>query len=394
MRKLLAPEGVEREAILAGEHFMTGDDACAEGAIAAGCRFYAGYPITPSSEIAERMAKRLPQVGGVYIQMEDELASMAAIIGASCAGAKAMTATSGPGFSLMQENIGLAFMMEAPCVVVDVQRGGPSTGLPTLLGQSDMMQARFGSHGDYAVIAYVPASPQEMFDHTVKAFNMAERFRTPVLVMADELVGHMSERVVIDPDKIEIEHRPRPQTQPGGGEPLYPFGFGADGQDKPSVPPMPLAGEGYRVHFTGLTHDERGYPQINPETQERMVWRKIKKILDRKDEIIEYEEVELDDAQIVLVAYGSTARAALRALRLAREKGLKVGMLRLITAWPFPGERVEELKDAELIVPEVNAGQMAREVERWAKKGVHRVNKLGGAPIAPEEILQKIEEVA
>jgi len=389
MRKLIAPEGVDREAVLAGEHFMTGDDACAEGAIAAGCRFYAGYPITPSSEIAERMAKRLPQVGGVYIQMEDELGSMAAIIGASCAGAKAMTATSGPGFSLMQENIGLAFMMEAPCVVVDVQRGGPSTGLPTLLGQSDMMQARFGSHGDYAVIAYAPASPQEMFDLTVKAFNMAERFRTPVFVMADELVGHMSERVVIDPDKIEIWHRPRPEAKPTEGVRILPFGTNGH-----PVPPMPLAGEGYRVHFTGLTHDERGYPQINPETQERMVWRKIKKILDHRDEIVEYEEVELDDAEVVLVAYGSTARAALRALRLAREKGRKVGMLRLITAWPFPGEKVEELRDAELIVPEVNAGQMAREVERWAKKPIHRVNKLGGAPITPEEILQAIEEVA
>ncbi len=392
MRKLLAPEGVDREAVLAGEHFMTGDDACAEGAIAAGCRFYAGYPITPSSEIAERMAKRLPQVGGVYIQMEDELASMAAIIGASCAGAKAMTATSGPGFSLMQENIGLAFMMEAPCVVVDVQRGGPSTGLPTLLGQSDMMQARFGSHGDYAVIAYAPASPQEMFDLTVKAFNMAERFRTPVLVMADELVGHMSERVVIDPDKIEIERRPRPEAKPAEGARILPFG--ANGRGENGVPPMPLAGEGYRVHFTGLTHDERGYPQIDPETQERMIRRKIRKIWDHRDEIVEYEEVELDDAPIVLVAYGSTARAALRALRLARERGLRVGMLRLITAWPFPGRKVEELKDRELIVPEVNAGQMAREVERWARKPVHRVNRLGGAPIAPEEILQKIEEVA
>ena len=389
MMKLIAPAEVEREAILAGEHFMTGDDACAEGAIAAGCRFYAGYPITPSSEIAERMARRLPQVGGVYIQMEDELASMAAIIGASCAGAKAMTATSGPGFSLMQENIGLAFMMEAPCVVVNVQRGGPSTGLPTLLGQGDMMQARFGSHGDYAVIAYVPASPQEMFDHTIKAFNMAEKFRTPVFVMADELVGHMSERVVIDPDKIELTVRKRPQAKPEEG--FLPFGVDGDGD---LVPPMAYAGEGFHVHFTGLTHDERGYPQINPETQERMIWRKLKKILDRKDEIIEFEELELQDAEIVLIAYGSTARAARRALRLAREKGRKVGLLRLITAWPFPGEKIEELKDAELIVPEVNAGQMAREVERWAKKPVHKVNKLGGAPITPDEILQKIEEVA
>ena len=383
---LAAAAEVDREAILAGEHFMSGDDACAEGAIAAGCRFFAGYPITPSSEIAERMARRLPQVGGVYLQMEDELASMAAIVGASCAGMKAMTATSGPGFSLMQENIGLAFMTETPCVVVNVQRGGPSTGLPTLLGQGDMMQARFGSHGDYAVIAYAPASPQEMLDLTVKAFNMAERFRTPVLVLGDELVGHMSERVVIDPDRIEIVNRKRPTAQPG--ERFLPFEPGED-----LVPPMALAGEGYKIHVTGLTHDERGYPMIDPDTQERTVSRMLRKILDYRREIVEYEGVELEDARIVLIAYGSTARAALRALREAREMGMKVGMLRLITPWPFPGEKIEEMKDAELIVPEVNAGQMAREVERWARKRVHRVNRLGGEPISPDEILQKIEEV-
>ena len=379
---------LDREAILAGKHFMSGDDACAEGAIAAGCRFFAGYPITPSSEIAERMARRLPQVGGVYLQMEDELASMAAIVGASCAGMKAMTATSGPGFSLMQENIGLAFMTETPCVVVDVQRGGPSTGMPTLLGQADMFQARFGSHGDYAVIAYAPASPQEMFDLTIKAFNMAERFRTPVFVMSDELVGHMAERVVIDPDEIELVNRKRPTAKPG--ERFLPFE-----PDEDLVPPMALAGEGYKIHVTGLTHDERGYPAAtDPEVQERTISRMIRKILDNREEIIEYEEVELEDAQIVLVAYGSTARAALRALRLSREKGTRVGMLRLITPWPFPGEKIEELRDLELIVPEVNAGQMAREVERWAKKPVHRVNRLGGEPIHPEEILEKIEEVA
>jgi 2-oxoglutarate ferredoxin oxidoreductase subunit alpha len=384
---LAAAAEVDREAILVGEHFMNGDDACAEGAIAAGCRFFAGYPITPSSEIAERMARRLPQVGGVYLQMEDELASMAAIVGASCAGAKSMTATSGPGFSLMQENIGLAFMTETPCVVVNVQRGGPSTGLPTLLGQGDMMQARFGSHGDYAVIAYAPASPQEIFDLTVKAFNMAERFRTPVFVLSDELVGHMSERVVINPDEIEIVNRKRPTVQPG--EPFLPFG-----PDEDLVPPMAYAGEGYKIHVTGLTHDERGYPMIDPDTQERTVSRMLRKILDHRAEIAEVEEVELDDARIVLVAYGSTARAARRALRQAREKGLKVGMLRLITPWPFPNGKIEEIKDAELIVPEVNAGQMVREVERWARKPVHRINRLGGEPISPDEILQVIEEVA
>lgn len=394
---LIAKAELEREAILAGEHFMSGDDACAEGAIAAGCRFFAGYPITPSSEIAERMARRLPQVGGVYLQMEDEIASMAAIIGASCAGAKAMTATSGPGFSLMQENIGLAFMTETPCVVVNIQRGGPSTGMPTLLGQGDMMQVRFGSHGDYAVIAYAPASPQEMFDLTIKAFNMAERFRTPVFVMSDELIGHMLERVVIDPDRIELVNRKRPKVEPGGegegGRRFWPFE-----PEEDLIPPMALAGEGYRVHVTGLTHDERGYPAAtDPETQERMLSRMIRKILDHRDEIIEYEEVELEDAAVVVIAYGSTARAALRALKLAREKGLKAGLLRLITPWPFPVGKIEELRDrdreVELIVAEVNAGQMAREVERHARRPVHRVNRLGGEPIHPEEILKKIEEV-
>jgi 2-oxoglutarate ferredoxin oxidoreductase subunit alpha len=378
---------VDRPAILAGEHFMSGDHACAEGAIAAGCRFFAGYPITPSSEIAERISRRLPQVGGIYLQMEDELASMAAIIGASCGGAKAMTATSGPGFSLMQENIGLAFMTETPCVVVNIQRGGPSTGLPTLTGQGDMLQARFGSHGDYAVIAYAPASPQELFDHTIKAFNMAERFRTPVFVMSDELVGHMSERVVIDPDGIELVNRKRPRVEPG--ERFLPFQ-----PDSDLVPPMALAGEGYKIHVTGLTHDERGYPVINDVVQERTLARMIRKILDNREEIIECEEVELEDAEVVLITYGSTARSALRALRLARERGIKVGMLRLITPWPFPDKRVQDLGEATLIVPEVNAGQMAREVERWVKGSVHRVNRLGGEPIHPQEILDKIEEVS
>jgi len=374
-------------AILVGEYFMSGDEACAEGAIAAGCNFFGGYPITPTSELQERLSRRLPEVGRLFVQFEDEIASMAAIIGASCAGAKAMTATSGPGFSLMQENIGLAFMMEAPCVVVDIQRGGPSTGLPTLLGQGDMMQVRFGSHGDYDVIAYAPSSPQEIFDCTIKAFNAAERYRTPVFVMGDELVAHMTERVVIPPpEKIKLVERKRPETASVDG--FLPFGT-----DDDLVPPMAIAGDGYKIHVTGLTHDEQGYPRIDPDTHERVLTRMLRKITDHRDEIIEYEEKELWDAEIVLVTYGSTARSALRALRMAREKGIKVGMLRLITPWPFPGQKIEEIKQAELIVPEVNAGQMAREVERWARKPIHRVNRLGGAPIHPQEILNRIEEL-
>lgn len=381
--------------VLTGEYFMTGNDACAEGAIAAGCRFFAGYPITPSSEAAERMSRRLPQVGGVYIQMEDELASMAAIIGASCAGAKSMTITSGPGFSLMMENIGLGFITETPCVVVNMQRGGPSTGLPTLTAQGDMMQVRFGSHGDYDVIAYAPASPQEAFDFTIKAFNTAERFRTPVFVMADELVAHMSERVVIpEEDEIKIVDRKRPPAPAGDG--FLPFQATDD-----LIPPMAIAGEGYNIHVTGLTHDERGYPVINAEVQQQMVSRLLKKIQAHRDELIEYEEVELDDAEVVLITYGSTARSARRAMRAAREKGIKVGMLRLITPWPFPEGRIRELEDAKrcnlkLIVAEVNAGQMAREVERCRLHltgPVKRVNHFGGDTIKPEVILGAIEEV-
>jgi 2-oxoglutarate ferredoxin oxidoreductase subunit alpha len=374
-------------AILVGEHFMSGDEACAEGAIAAGCNFFGGYPITPTSELQERLSRRLPQVGRLFVQFEDEIASMAAIIGASCAGAKSMTATSGPGFSLMQENIGLAFMMEAPCVVVDIQRGGPSTGLPTLLGQGDMMQVRFGSHGDYDVIAYAPSSPQEIFDCTIKAFNASERYRTPVFVMGDELVAHMTERVVIPPpEKIKLVERKRPEPATADG--FLPFKTGVD-----LIPPMAIAGDGHKIHVTGLTHNEQGYPRIDADTHERVLSRMLRKITDHRNEIIEYEEKELHDAEIVLVTYGSTARSALRALRMAREKGIKVGMLRLITPWPFPGQKIEEIKQAELIVPEVNAGQMAREVERWARKPIHRVNRLGGAPIHPLEILNRIEEV-
>ena len=250
--------------ILTGEHFINGDEACAEGAIAAGCRFFAGYPITPATEIAERMARRLPQVQGICIQMEDEIASVAAILGASWGGTKSMTATSGPGFSLMMENIGLGMMTETPCVIVDIMRGGPSTGLPTLVGQADVMQARWGSHGDYGVIALSPSSPQEMFDLTIRAFNLSETYRLPVFVLGDELVGHMSEKVIIpSPDQIQLVSRPRPD-QPA--EAYLPFMAGDD-----LVPPMACAGEGYQVHVTGLTHDEQGYPLITPPIHERLV---------------------------------------------------------------------------------------------------------------------------
>ncbi len=373
--------------VLTGTHFMLGDHACAEGALAAGCRFFAGYPITPATEIAERMARRLPQLGGVYIQMEDELASMAAILGASCGGMKAMTATSGPGLSLMLENIGLGIMLEVPCVVVNVQRGAPSTGLPTLVGQGDVMQARWGSHGDYEIIALAPSSVQEMFDFTIKAFNLAERYRTPVILLADEAVGHLTEKVTIPPaEEIELWERPRPQVPP---EEYRAYATNGD-----LVPPMALAGEGYFVHMTGLTHDERGYPAINGEAHERLVRRLIEKIRQNAPHIVEYEEVMTEDAEVLVISYGITARSALRAVREARRKGIPAGLLRLITLWPFPEEVVRRLAQQveRIVVAEINQGQIRREVERTAagQVSVAGVHKLGGDLITPDEILEAL----
>jgi len=377
--------------VLTGKHFMHGDHACAEGAIAAGCRFFAGYPITPSTEIAERLARRLPEVGGVFIQMEDELGSMAAVIGASCAGVRAMTATSGPGFSLMMENLGLAVMLEVPCLLVNVQRGSPSTGLPTLPGQSDVMQARYGSHGDYGIVAYSPWSPQEMFDLTVLSFNVADRYRVPVLLMADEVVGHMVERVVIPPeDEIPRWERKRPRQKPG--EPFEPF----RAEDPDLVPPMVHAGEGYRIHYTGLTHDERGYPDMSPETHHRLVTRLVEKVRRNAHQLIRTDDYRLDDARIVVISYGSTARAARRAVTEAREQGIPAGLLRLISLWPFPERLVRELAaqaDA-FVVAEMNLGQMIHEVERHVAQPVVGVFHAGGAMMEPEAIREAIEGVA
>jgi 2-oxoglutarate ferredoxin oxidoreductase subunit alpha len=378
-------------AVLAGKHFMDGDTACAEGAIAAGCRFFGGYPITPSTEIAERLARRLPQVGGVFMQMEDELGSMASILGASAAGVRAMTATSGPGFSLMMENIGLGIMLEIPCVVVDVQRGSPSTGLPTMAGQADIMQARWGSHGDYAVVAYTPWSPQEMFDLTIQAFNVADRFRLPVFVLADEVVGHMVERVVIPPEE-QIERWPRkhPKAPPNGA--FKPF----EVQDADLVPPMVHAGEGYRIHYTGLTHDERGYPDMRAETHQKLVTRLVEKVRRNADQILLTESYHLEDARIAVIAYGCTSRSARRAVREARSQGIPVGLLRLISLWPFPEKAVRALSQQvdSFIVAEMNLGQVCREVERYANQPVGRVLHAGGEMIPPGRILEAIQEMA
>ena len=368
-----------------GTHFITGDDACAEGAMAAGCTFFAGYPITPATEVAERMAGRLPQLGGVYVQMEDEMGSMAAIIGASSAGARAMTSTSGPGFSLMMENLGLAVMLETPCVIVNIMRGGPSTGLPTLTGQGDVMQARWGSHGDYEIIALSPNSPQEAFDLTVDAFNLADRYRIPVVILSDETVGHMTERVVIpDAGDIEIVPRAQPQGDPKDFVPYYP--------DETGVPPMVHAGDGYHIHATGLTHDEYGYPVISADAQERLVQRLVKKIRDNAEDIVRTEACYLDDAEIVIVSYGCSARTAMDVVETARRDGLKVGLLRLITLWPFAEQKIRQLAASgrvkTFVVAEINCGQIAYEVERCAagEAEVVLAGLMGGRIHEPEEL--------
>jgi 2-oxoglutarate ferredoxin oxidoreductase subunit alpha len=369
---------------------MNGDIACAEGALAAGCDFFAGYPITPSTEIAERMAQRLPRTGGLYIQMEDELASMNCILGASWAGRRAMTATSGPGFTLMQENLGLAFITETPCVVVNVQRGGPSTGLPTLAGQADVMQAKWGSHGDYEAIAYAPSSCQEMFDLTVKAFNAAETYRQPVFVLADEAVGHMTERVVIpEASAIELAERKRPAFAPGEGRIYEPM-------NGDLVPPMPSAGEGYAIHMTGLTHDIRGYPVTSADVHDALVRRLSEKVLRNADRIMEWEEYRLDDASVCVISFGSSARSARHAVNLAREQGLNAGLMRLITVWPFPGAQIARIADRvrAFAVAEANLGQVATQVQRFTSRPVIGVHHGGGEMLRPDLIIEAIREVA
>ncbi len=382
---------MSKDKALNGEFFINGDIACAEGAISAGCRFFAGYPITPATEVAERMSERLPQVGGVFIQMEDEMASMNAVLGASWAGVKAMTATSGPGFSLMMENLGLGVMLETPCVLVNVQRAGPSTGLPTLVAQGDMMQARWGAHGHYEIIALVPDSPQEMFDLTILAFNLSEQYRVPVLLMADEAVGHMSEKVVIPQiNSKDLVNRPRPKVAP---EEYLPY----DSREG-LVPPMAIAGGGYRFHVTGLTHDDRGYPVMTAEAQDKLVRRLVDKIRLNAKDIIRYEEVNVEDAEVIVVSYGISARVARYAVREARDEGIKAGLLRLITVWPFAEDRIRKLapKVKAFVVPEINYGQIVREVERCAagKARARLVPHMGGSVHLPETILEAIREEA
>ncbi len=375
--------------LLTGEHFIHGDAACAEGGIAAGCRFFAGYPITPATEVAERMARRLPEIGGIYIQMEDEIGSMAAILGASWGGVKSMTATSGPGFSLMMENIGLGMMTETPCVVVNIQRGGPSTGLPTLVGQADVMQARWGSHGDYGCIALAPSSPQECFDLTVHAFNLSEIYRLPVFVLGDEVVGHMSEKVVIPKkEDIFVVDRPIPSMSK---DRYLPFDTVSD-----MPAPMAIAGQGYHAHVTGLTHDERGYPVITDIVQERNVRHLVDKIKNNAQNIIRVETIGIEDAEVVVVAYGCTARVARQAVEDLRSVGHKVGLLRLVTIWPFPSRLIRSIagRVRAFVVPEINYGQVAYEVERaaGAASEVLLLALMGGSIHTPGEIEEAVGE--
>jgi 2-oxoglutarate/2-oxoacid ferredoxin oxidoreductase subunit alpha len=377
-------------AVLTGKHFITGDVACAEGALAAGCRFFAGYPITPATEIAEHMAARLPEVAGTFVQMEDEIAAMAAILGASCAGVKSMTATSGPGFSLIMENLGLGICTETPCVVVNVQRAGPSTGLPTLGAQGDMMQARWGSHGHYEIIALAPASPQELFYETIAAFNLSETYRVPVLVMTDEVTGHLSERVTIpEAKRIKTLNRPRPKGRKDRFKPFLP---GLNG-----VAPMAIAGEGYGIHVTGLTHDVRGYPVMTAEAQAAMMSRLTDKIHKNLDDIVRTEGYRLEDAEIVIVSYGISARSSLAAVDEARTLGIRAGLLRLITVWPFPGDLLRRLaeKVRALVTVEINLGQIHLEVQRNAAghAPAFLVGHAGGAVIPPEEIVAMLKNI-
>jgi 2-oxoglutarate ferredoxin oxidoreductase subunit alpha len=367
---------------------MQGDEACAEGAIAAGCRFFAGYPITPATEIAEVLARRLPQVGGKFIQMEDEIGSIAAVIGASVGGAKAMTATSGPGFSLMQENIGYAAMAEIPCVIVDVQRMGPSTGRPTSPSQGDVMQARWGTHGDHPIIVLSPSSVRETFDLTVQAFVFSERYRTPVILLTDEVIGHMREHVVLpDPQSIERVDRSSTTVPPEWYKPYENF--------PTDVPPLVPFGEGYRYHITGLHHDERGYP--TSRLGEIHLWQErfFRKVGRSLSDILLYDEDGVKEAETLVIAYGAVARSARHAVEMARERGHKVGFLKLKTLWPFAEEVVEHAAARlhRVVVPEMNRGQLALEVERVAgRHKVYRVNRSDGEMIQPSEILAGIEE--
>ena len=368
---------------------LMGNEACAEGALAAGISFFGGYPITPSNEICEIMSNRLPSIGGKFIQMEDEISGMASIIGASIGGLKSMTATSGPGFSLMQENLGFASMAEVPCVIVNVMRGGPSTGLPTQPSQGDIMQARWGTHGDHVIIALCPSSVKEVFDLTITATNLAEKYRTPAILLIDEVIGHMREKVVLPQlESIEIIDRGKPTCPPEWYRPFE--------DNKSGVPLMATFGDGYRYHITGLTHDDMGFPTTKPDEVNALMQRHFRKIRQGFDDILLYENFLMEDATSVIVAYGAMYRTAKTAVLDLRKEGHKIGLLKLTTIWPFPKIAFENMPDQveELFVPEMNMGQLFREVVRVnrGKRLTHKINKVTGELMTPEEIVYKIKQ--
>jgi len=373
--------------------FILGDIACVYGGLLAGCSFFGGYPITPASEVAEGMARRLPRVGGTYIQMEDEIGSIAAVIGATWGGAKSMTATSGPGFSLMMENYGFAAMTETPCVIVNIQRTGPSTGQPTLGAQGDMMQARWGTHGDFEAIALAPSTVQECMDFTIEAFNLSEKYRNPVCVMADGEIGHLRERIII-PDEKDMKLIERvPATI--DKKKFIPF-TNSQTRKNCKVPDFPTFGKGYRTYVTGLTHNEKGFPATDKQPDhERLVKRITEKITDDIDKITSVEKINLDDADIAFVTYGASARPAESAMELGRKKGIKVGLLRLKIVWPFPVKEIQKLagKVDKIIVPEMNLGQIVHPISEYAcgQCEVVSAQKIGGEMHLPDELLKILE---
>ena len=369
---------------------ISGNHACALGAIAAGCRFFAGYPITPSSEVAERLSRLLPQVDGVFVQMEDEIASIAAVIGASMGGVKALTATSGPGFSLKQENIGYAAGAEIPCVIVNVMRGGPSTGMPTRPSQADIMQSRWGSHGDYPIIVLAPASVREIYTETLRAFDLAETCRTPVVLLYDQVIAQLTETVDLSDTDNSVRTERKWASGPRQGYLPY-----AAGEDR--IPAMSRPGAGYRVHTTGLTHAENGFPTQNPEAVARNLGRLLSKFERHRDAIDSWQALGCENAEVVVVAIGVSARAAMRAIDIARAQGVRLGLFRPITLWPFPEQALREAaKNARaVLVAEMNAGQMSLEVERiLGGERVHGIHRYDGEPITPAQIAARAKELA
>lgn len=370
--------------------FLQGNEAAAHGAIYAGCNFFGGYPITPSTEVAEVMSAELPKIGGKFVQMEDEIGAMAAILGASLAGSKTLTSTSGPGLSLKQELIGYGCIAEIPCVVYNVMRGGPSTGMPTGPSQSDVMCAKWGTHGDHPAICLVPASVQETYEEVIRAFNLAEKYRTPVMVMPDEIVAHMRERIVFpEPGEVEVLPRKTPTVPPEQYKP-YDTSFG-------DVPPLAAFGSGYKFHVTGLNKMQDGFPTTKAEIVQAEEERQVRKVEANVDDIVTFEEYKLEDAEIVVIAYGSTSRSARYAVNAAREQGIKAGMFRIKTFWPFPDKQIKALaqKAKGFIVPEMNLGMASIEVERCAqgKAPILKINRVDGEPINPDQILEKMKEV-